>query len=77
MIEIDEEKNPLWKPGTYPHDSYPELCRCGHTREEREDHSKGASARFAHLMLPGCCRVCWSLPLEGCRSFRPPFLPRK
>ena len=21
MIEIDEEKNPLWKPGTYPHDS--------------------------------------------------------
>ena len=21
MIEIDEEKNPLWKPGTYPYDS--------------------------------------------------------
>jgi hypothetical protein len=21
MIEIDEEKNPLWRPGTYPHDS--------------------------------------------------------
>ena len=45
-------------------------CICGHSKAHHDDHSVGPTARYAHLMKPGCCRLCWAVPLQGCAGYR-------